>query len=176
MVSVVPSADADAAVAAVAAAVAAVPDPELPVVTIAELGILRDVAVRDGRLTVTVTPTYSGCPAMDVIRDDIRRAARLAGYPDVAVVTVLAPPWSTDAISDAGRAKLAAAGIAPPPANRAARDGPVSHGPVAVALTVRCPRCGSASTEQLSRFSSTACKALWRCRACAEPFEAVKAL
>jgi ring-1,2-phenylacetyl-CoA epoxidase subunit PaaD len=148
---------------------AAVVDPELRVVTIAELGILRGVAVDGQHVTVTITPTYSGCPAMDVIRSDIRRALGAAGYPDVEVVTALRPAWSTDWISDSGREKLAAAGIAPP--------GPSSApGTVALRLSVRCPRCGSADTQELSRFGSTACKALWRCRACAEPFDHVKAL
>lgn len=151
--------------------VGAVADPELRVVTIDELGILRDVAEdpATGRVTVTITPTYTGCPAMDVIRADIRSALAAAGHDDVEVVTVLHPPWSTDWISESGRDKLAAAGIAPPgPARRS--------GPVALTLTVRCPRCGSTDTEQLSRFGSTACKALWRCRACREPFDHLKAL
>ncbi|GAA1802538.1 phenylacetate-CoA oxygenase subunit PaaJ [Planosporangium flavigriseum] len=146
--------------------VAAVVDPELRVVTIADLGILRDVTVDGERVTVTITPTYSGCPAMDVIRADIRQALRSAGYADPEIVTTLRPAWSTDWITDDGRSKLAAAGIAPP--------GP-SRGPIALTLGVRCPRCGSPNTEELSRFGSTACKALWRCRACAEPFDHVKA-
>lgn len=151
--------------------VAAVADPELRVVTIDELGILRDVAEdpTSGRVTVTITPTYTGCPAMDVIRADIRAALAATGHPDADVLTVLHPPWSTDWISESGRAKLAAAGIAPPgPARRS--------GPVALTLAARCPRCGSTETEQLSRFGSTACKALWRCRACREPFDHLKAL
>jgi ring-1,2-phenylacetyl-CoA epoxidase subunit PaaD len=148
------------------AAAAAVRDPELRVVTVAELGILRDVAVDGDRVTVTITPTYSGCPAMDVIRRDVATAVREAGFPDVQVRTVLSPPWTTDWITESGREKLAAAGIAPP--------GPVR--PVGLTLSVRCPVCGSPDTEQLSRFGSTACKALWRCRACREPFEAVKAI
>ncbi|HLL64755.1 MAG TPA: 1,2-phenylacetyl-CoA epoxidase subunit PaaD [Micromonosporaceae bacterium] len=173
----------------VRAALAAVLDPEIRVVTIADLGILRDVRLCDGRLTVTVTPTYSGCPAMDVIRAEIRRVARIAGYGDARVVTVLAPPWTTDWITEAGRGKLAAAGIAPPPpagpppaasGAPAAPAAPAASGApgraVAVTVSVRCPHCGSPSTEQLSRFSSTACKALWRCRECAEPFHAIKAL
>ena len=144
-------------------------DPEIRAVTIADLGILRDVTVDGDRVTVTITPTYAGCPAMDVIRTDIRRALAAAGYADVAVVTALAPAWSTDWITDAGRAKLAAAGIAPP--GPAARSGPIP-----LRLSVACPRCGSTDTEELSRFGSTACKALWRCRACAEPFDHVKAI
>ncbi|GFJ90149.1 1,2-phenylacetyl-CoA epoxidase subunit PaaD [Phytohabitans rumicis] len=142
-------------------------DPELRVVTIEELGILRDVQVdHKGHVTVTITPTYTGCPAMDVIREDIHAALGAAGHPDAEVVTVFGPPWTTDWISESGRAKLAAAGIAPPHPS----------GPVALALTVRCPRCGSPDTEQLSRFGSTACKSLWRCRACTEPFDRMKSI
>jgi ring-1,2-phenylacetyl-CoA epoxidase subunit PaaD len=147
--------------------VASVVDPELRVVTIEELGILRDVTSDgDGRVTVTITPTYTGCPAMDVIRADILTALRAAGLPDAEVVTVFAPAWSTDWISPGGRAKLAAAGVAPP--------GPAHAVPLS--LSVRCTLCGSPDTEQLSRFGSTACKALWRCRSCGEPFDAIKAL
>ncbi|HET8659372.1 MAG TPA: 1,2-phenylacetyl-CoA epoxidase subunit PaaD [Micromonosporaceae bacterium] len=154
-------------------------DPELRAVTIEELGILRDVGVDpdSGRVVVTITPTYAGCPAMDTIRADIRQALAVAGHPDAEVRTVLSPAWSTDRISEAGRAKLAAAGIAPPgPAGGGPGPGRGTAGPVALALSVRCPRCGSPQTEQLSRFGSTACKALWRCRACLEPFEHIKAL
>ncbi|MFB9235005.1 1,2-phenylacetyl-CoA epoxidase subunit PaaD [Plantactinospora siamensis] len=151
------------------AAAAAVVDPELRVVTIDELGILRDVAILDERAVVTITPTYTGCPAMDVIRADIRAALAAAGWPDAEVRTVYSPAWSTDWISPAGRTKLAAAGISPP--------APVRAGPVPLTLLrTRCPRCGSADTEQLSRFGSTACKSLWRCRACREPFDHLKAL
>jgi ring-1,2-phenylacetyl-CoA epoxidase subunit PaaD len=152
-------------------AVATVADPELRVVTIDELGILRGVAVdpNTGRVVVTITPTYTGCPAMDVIRADIRAALAAAGHPDADVLTVLHPPWTTDWISESGREKLAAAGIAlPAPAHRS--------GPIPLTMTARCPRCGSTDTEQLSRFGSTACKALWRCRACREPFDHLKAL
>ncbi|MFV2101990.1 1,2-phenylacetyl-CoA epoxidase subunit PaaD [Micromonospora sp. LOL_024] len=152
-------------------AVAAVVDPEIRVVTIEDLGVLRSVEEDPGtgQVVVTITPTYTGCPAMDVIRADIRRALAVAGHRDAEVRTVHSPAWSTDWISAAGRAKLAVAGIAPP--------APVRRDPaVPLALTVRCPRCGSPETEQISRFGSTACKALWRCRACAEPFDHVKAL
>ncbi|MEU7575044.1 1,2-phenylacetyl-CoA epoxidase subunit PaaD [Micromonospora sp. NPDC049240] len=153
------------------AAVAAVVDPEIRVITIDELGILRAVEEEPatGRVVVTITPTYTGCPAMDVIRADIRRALAAAGHPDAEVRTVYAPAWSTDWISDAGRAKLAAAGIAPP----APRG---DETVVPLTLAVRCPRCGSPETTQVSRFGSTACKALWRCRSCAEPFDHLKAL
>jgi ring-1,2-phenylacetyl-CoA epoxidase subunit PaaD len=152
-------------------AAASVVDPEIRVITIDELGILRAVEEdrASGRVTVTITPTYTGCPAMDVIRADVRRALASAGYPDVEVRTVYSPAWSTDWISDAGRAKLASAGIAPP--------APAPHpGVVALTLAVRCPLCGSPETEQVSRFGSTACKALWRCRSCSEPFDHLKAL
>ncbi|HET6215175.1 MAG TPA: 1,2-phenylacetyl-CoA epoxidase subunit PaaD [Micromonosporaceae bacterium] len=147
------------------AAAAAVVDPEIRVLTIEELGVLRDVSVdpASGRVIVTITPTYSGCPAMDVIRSDVEHAVRAAGHPDVVVETALRPAWSTDMISESGKAKLAAAGIAPP-------------GPVLLQLAPRCPHCGSPDTEQLSRFGSTACKALWRCRACTQPFDHIKAL
>ncbi|WP_431944459.1 1,2-phenylacetyl-CoA epoxidase subunit PaaD [Micromonospora marina] len=152
-------------------AAAAVVDPEIRVITIDELGILRavDEEPGTGRVVVTITPTYTGCPAMDVIREDIRRALAAAGHPDAEVRTVYHPAWSTDWISDTGRAKLAAAGIAPP-APRG--DGTV----VPLTLAVRCPRCGSPETTQISRFGSTACKALWRCRSCSEPFDHLKAL
>ncbi|MFI5835139.1 1,2-phenylacetyl-CoA epoxidase subunit PaaD [Micromonospora sp. NPDC051300] len=152
-------------------AVAAVVDPEIRVITIDELGILRAVEREPdtGRVVVTITPTYTGCPAMDVIRADIRRALAAAGHPDAEVRTVYHPAWSTDWISDTGRAKLAAAGIAPP-APRG--DDTV----VPLTLAVRCPRCGSPETTQVSRFGSTACKALWRCRSCSEPFDHLKAL
>ncbi|MET8524660.1 1,2-phenylacetyl-CoA epoxidase subunit PaaD [Micromonospora sp. NPDC005172] len=152
-------------------AAASVVDPEIRVITIDELGILRAVEQDPvtGRVVVTITPTYTGCPAMDVIRADVRRALAAAGHPDVDVRTVYSPAWSTDWISAAGRAKLASAGIAPPaPAN--------APGVVALTLAVRCPLCGSPETEQVSRFGSTACKALWRCRSCSEPFDHLKAL
>jgi ring-1,2-phenylacetyl-CoA epoxidase subunit PaaD len=149
--------------------VAQVVDPELRVLTLAELGIVRDVATVDGRVTVTITPTYAGCPAMEVIRADIARSLAAAGYPEAVVRTQLAPAWTTDWISPSGREKLAAAGIAPPgPA------GPVALGMPAAAFP--CPRCGAALTEEISRFGSTPCKALWRCRSCGEPFDAVKPL
>ncbi|HEY1489112.1 MAG TPA: 1,2-phenylacetyl-CoA epoxidase subunit PaaD [Micromonosporaceae bacterium] len=152
-------------------AVAAVVDPEIRVITIEDLGILRDVTVdENGRATITITPTYSGCPAMDVIRRDVSVAAAAAGASDVDVRTVLSPAWSTDWISADGRAKLSAAGIAPPSPVRAA--GPI---PVSIGVSVRCPRCNSTDTVELSRFGSTACKSLRRCRACAEPFDHIKA-
>jgi ring-1,2-phenylacetyl-CoA epoxidase subunit PaaD len=149
-------------------------DPELPVLTLADLGVLRDVRVSGVRAVVTVTPTYSGCPALETIRDDLRDRLREAGFAEVEVRTALHPAWTTDWISDAGRRKLAEAGIAPP-----GRLGPRAAGPVPLRLdppdrTVRCPRCDSPDTVELSHFGATACKALRRCAACAEPFEHVK--
>ena len=150
---------------------ATVLDPELPMVTIEDLGILRDVSEDDqGRVHVTITPTYSGCPAMETIRTDIVSTLELAGYQHVDVEFVLSPAWSTDDLTDEGRDKLARAGIAPP---GAVRNG---DGPVALALSVRCPQCGSLDTRESSRFGSTACKSLWVCRACREPFDHFKAL
>jgi len=166
-----------AARGALRAAVAAIPDPELPMLTIADLGILRDLRVRDSRVEVDITPTYSGCPAMEAIRAEIEAVLRREGAGAVAVRIVLAPAWSTDWISEQGRRRLAAAGIAPPgPAARPQR--PAVGGHVAllpVREAVACPRCGSRATEELSRFGSTACKSLHRCRDCAEPFEHFKA-
>lgn len=144
--------------------------------TIADLGVLRGVELVDGHVVVTITPTYSGCPAMETIRTDVETAVRDAGFADVAVETVLSPAWSTDWITQAGRRALSEAGIAPPhPVDRLAA-GPMTISLGAGALAVACPQCGSCDTEQLSRFGSTACKSLWRCRSCREPFDQVKAL
>jgi ring-1,2-phenylacetyl-CoA epoxidase subunit PaaD len=152
-----------------------VPDPELPMVTVADLGILRDVAVAGSRVVVSLTPTYSGCPAMAEIRADISGRLAAAGFGDVEVRTVLSPPWSTDWITADGRRKLAAAGIAPPePAPRRAAGGRVPLTLTAPGRRVTCPACGRADTERTAAFSGTACKDLYRCRACAEPFEHVK--
>jgi ring-1,2-phenylacetyl-CoA epoxidase subunit PaaD len=157
---------------------AATPDPELPVVSVGELGMVRDVEETGGAVTVTLTPTYSGCPALPLIAADVRRRLAAAGYAEARVRVALAPAWTTDWITDEGRRKLAAAGIAPPgPVREQAIDGPVpltllSSRPDAPA--VGCPRCGSARTERTARFGSTACKALYRCGACGEPFEHVK--
>ncbi|MEV6078284.1 1,2-phenylacetyl-CoA epoxidase subunit PaaD [Streptomyces sp. NPDC052069] len=149
----------------------AVPDPELPVLTLEELGVMRGVQVDGpGRVTVRLTPTYTGCPAIEAMSADIERVLHDHGVPEVSVVTVLAPAWSTDDISAEGRRKLAEFGIAPPRSHGA--DG----GPVPLTLSVRCPHCGSTDTELLSRFSSTACKALRRCVSCREPFDHFKEL
>jgi ring-1,2-phenylacetyl-CoA epoxidase subunit PaaD len=148
-------------------AVAAVTDPEIPVLTIADLGVLRDVAVNGDRVEVTITPTYSGCPAMNVIALEIGAALARAGFADTAVRTVLSPAWTTDWLTPAGREKLLAYGIAPPagPAGRRALFGEEK---------IACPHCGSADTELLAEFGSTACKSLHRCRTCREPFDAFK--
>jgi ring-1,2-phenylacetyl-CoA epoxidase subunit PaaD len=152
-----------------------VTDPELPTLTLADLGVLRDVRTQsDGTVVVEITPTYSGCPAMGVMRADLLHALHEAGFPDVDVRTVLSPAWSTDWISEDGRRKLAAGGIAPPGKAPVRTTGPVplQLGPSRRAAA--CPLCGSPDTEELSEFSSTACKALRRCRSCREPFEHVK--
>jgi ring-1,2-phenylacetyl-CoA epoxidase subunit PaaD len=153
---------------------AGVPDPELPMVTVADLGILRDVREDGDTVTVVITPTYSGCPAMREIGHDLERRLRQAGYQTVQVRTELSPPWTSDWITPEGRRKLTAAGIAPP---RGAPHQPPG-GPIPLTLTtpgaVTCPRCGSADTRETSRFSGTACQALYRCQQCLEPFEHVK--
>ncbi|MEU6804117.1 1,2-phenylacetyl-CoA epoxidase subunit PaaD [Streptomyces neyagawaensis] len=154
---------------------ASVPDPELPMLTLADLGVLREVEVaEDGTVVVSLTPTYSGCPAMAEMRAEVAVRLTAAGYEQVRVRTVLDPPWTTDWITPSGRRTLAEHGIAPPrPAPRPA-PGPV---PLTLSPTrpaVPCPLCGSAETEETSRFGATSCKALWRCRTCREPFEYVK--
>jgi ring-1,2-phenylacetyl-CoA epoxidase subunit PaaD len=161
-------------VVSAAEVVGAVTDPELPMVTLAELGIVREVREVAGGVVVAITPTYSGCPAMETIRDDIVSALHGAGFARAEVRTVLSPAWTTDWISESGKAKLVAAGIAPPGA--APRRG---TGPVPLRLgprrdPVECPRCGCADTEQIAAFSATACRELRRCPACREPFEHVK--
>jgi ring-1,2-phenylacetyl-CoA epoxidase subunit PaaD len=149
-----------------------VPDPELPMLTLADLGVLRDVELtEDGTVVASLTPTYSGCPAMAEMRADVAGRLRDAGYARVEIRTVLNPPWTSDWITPAGRRKLTDHGIAPP--------GAAPRGPVPLTLsptrrTVACPHCGSPDTEETSRFAATSCKALWRCHACREPFEYVK--
>ena len=140
--------------AAIRAVLDTVMDPEIPVISVTELGIVR--AVEEGR--VVITPTYSGCPATQVIEADIRKALNLHDFSTVAIETVLSPPWTTEWITEAGKAKLLAYGIAPP------------HG----ARTATYPQCGSPDTEEVSRFGSTPCKAQWRCKSCLEPFDRFK--
>ncbi|HEY5663294.1 MAG TPA: 1,2-phenylacetyl-CoA epoxidase subunit PaaD [Ilumatobacter sp.] len=143
-------------------------DPELPHVTIGDLGIVRSVSVSGDTATVLLTPTYTGCPATEQIRDDVADAVRAAGFrPDVQLV--ISPAWSTDWITARGRERLRAAGIAPPPPAEA-------PGVVAVEPPVACPRCGSRRTRLVARFGATACKAAYTCTACSEPFEFFKAL
>ncbi|MDR3535021.1 MAG: phenylacetate-CoA oxygenase subunit PaaJ [Acetobacteraceae bacterium] len=155
------------ALARARAAVCAVTDPEIPVLTIADLGVLRDIRIDGTSVEVTITPTYTGCPAMTVIALDIETVLARVGFPQVRVVTTLTPAWTTDWLTEDGRRKLAAYGIAPPEpaAGRRALFGEPRPA---------CPRCGSLSTEQISEFGSTACKSLHRCLACREPFDAFK--
>lgn len=153
---------------------ASVPDPELPMVTVGDLGILRSVIEDGATVIVTITPTYSGCPAMREICHDLQHRLHQAGCTDVVVRTSLAPPWSSDWITADGRAKLTAAGVAPPNPTRGRADGPIPLALTARPRVVACPRCGSVRTRETSAFSSTACKALYRCTSCDEPFEYVK--
>jgi ring-1,2-phenylacetyl-CoA epoxidase subunit PaaD len=155
-------------------AAAATPDPELPMLTVADLGILRAVDVTADGVVVTITPTYSGCPAMREISADVRHRVERAGFGPVTVRTQLAPPWTSDWITAEGQRKLAAAGISPP------SPAPRGTGPVTLTLgrpaSPPCPHCGSPRTRRTADFSATACKSLHRCEECREPFEAVKAL
>ena len=151
-----------------------VTDPELPMLTLADLGVLRDVRVQAGTVVVEITPTYTGCPAMGVMRADLVLALHAAGFADVDVRTVLSPAWTTDWISADGRRKLAEAGIAPPGKAPVRPPGPVPLQLGATRRTAACPLCDSPDTVELSEFGATACKALRRCRACGEPFEHVK--
>lgn len=154
--------DSDAEMQAAWTAASAVLDPEIPVLTLEDLGVLRGVERRGGQIVVKLTPTYTGCPATLAIRRDVEAALREAGLDAACVETVLSPPWSTNEITEDGRRKLRAFGIAPPLES--------STEPV------RCPRCDSARTERISEFGSTACKALWRCADCREPFDYFKCL
>jgi ring-1,2-phenylacetyl-CoA epoxidase subunit PaaD len=152
------------------ALVGEVPDPELPILTLDDLGILRGVDfAEDGHIVVTLTPTYSGCPAIDPIREEVGRVLRDAGHNAVEVRTVLAPAWTTDWMSDAGRRKLHEYGIVAPER--------VAHAPCALlARPVGCPRCGSDDTREVSRFGATPCQAQHVCNACLEPFDRFKTL
>ena len=152
---------------------ATVVDPEIPVLTIADLGILRKVDVAGNHVTVTITPTYSGCPAMDAIRDDLYKAFEKEGYEDVRVDLVLAPAWTTDWMTEAGKQKLQQYGIAPPSGHSKAGG---HSGPIRLSLAVKCPQCNSLNTKELTRFGSTSCKALYVCQDCKEPFDYFKVL
>jgi ring-1,2-phenylacetyl-CoA epoxidase subunit PaaD len=160
-----------AAVQEVRRLVGGVPDPEIPVLTLDDLGIVRGVqAAEDGHLVVTLTPTYSGCPAIDPIRDEVRRIVADAGFAEVEVRTVLAPAWTTDWIGEEARAKLRAYGIAPP--ERTSADAACAL----LARPARCPRCGSQDTRVVSAFGSTPCQSQHACNACLEPFDRFKAI
>lgn len=156
------------------AVLGSVADPEVPALSVVDLGLVREIAEQDDGLCVVVTPTYSGCPATEVINASIRQALEDDGLGPVTVHIRRAPAWTTDWLSDAGRERLRAYGIAPPSgcAPAAAGTSPVR----VMARGVACPRCGSTQTERLSAFGSTACKALYRCLACHEPFEHFKAI
>lgn len=147
-----------------------VKDPEVPVLSVRELGVLRDVGILDDKVLVTITPTYTGCPALDAMKQDIETELRNAGIEHFEVKQTLSPAWTTDQISDEGKAKLKAYGIAPPEKTADIRalkgEAPV----------VECPQCGSKETVMVSAFGSTACKALWKCRTCLEPFDQFKCL
>ena len=150
---------------------AEVADPEVPVLTIDDLGVLRSVRVGDDDVTIDITPTYSGCPAMEAIRDDVVSALNAAGFEHVVVNITLSPAWTTDWISDLGRAKLEEFGIAAPSGRSS-----VAGGPVRMRMSVKCPQCQSLNTRELSHFGSTSCKALYQCLDCLEPFDYFKVL
>jgi ring-1,2-phenylacetyl-CoA epoxidase subunit PaaD len=153
------------------AAAATVCDPEIPVLSVADLGVLRQVEFDGrGRAVATITPTYSGCPAMRLIETEIAMALEQAGFPEAKVETTLSPAWTTDWITEEGRRKLREYGIAPPAESSNARRALFGEEEVA------CPKCGSPHTERVSEFGSTACKALYRCRSCSEPFDYFKCL
>jgi ring-1,2-phenylacetyl-CoA epoxidase subunit PaaD len=151
-------------------AAAAVVDPELPVLTIEDLGVLREIRVSgEGRVEALITPTYLGCPAMNMITLEVEIALERAGFERPKVTTVMSPAWTTDWMSEAGKRKLREFGIAPP-AGKAGRRALFGE------ENIECPSCKSANTERISEFGSTSCKALWRCKACAEPFDYFKCI
>lgn len=149
-----------------------VPDPEIPVLSITDLGIVRNIELKDNCISITITPTYSGCPAMDVFKNDIVEKLEEAGYTDIQIDTVYDPPWTTDWINDAALQRLKEYGIAPP--ERGTQDkGILFHeGP----KVVHCPKCNSGKTHLVSQFGSTACKAMYQCDDCLEPFEYFKCI
>jgi ring-1,2-phenylacetyl-CoA epoxidase subunit PaaD len=152
---------------------AGVPDPEVPAVSVCDLGIVREVLADDDGLEVVLTPTYSGCPATEVIERSVREALDAAELGPVRIRMQRAPAWTTDWISEEGRRKLREYGIAPPSGNAAVTEAPLVFRP-RIRAAIACPRCGSEHTERLSAFGATACKALYRCLDCAEPFEYFK--
>ena len=160
---------------AIWAALAAIPDPEIPVISLVELGVVRDVCWHDGELVVTLTPTYSGCPATAVIAADVAAALADAGIAGARIETRLSPPWTTDWIAPAAKRRLAEYGIAPPGSRAAVQAIDIGSLKRRVpAAPVPCPRCGSTRTRELSRFGSTPCKAQHRCEDCLEPFDYFK--
>ena len=158
--------------AAIWAALAAIPDPEIPVISVVDLGIVREVAWRGDKLIVTLTPTYSGCPATEVIAADVASALAKAGVAGARIETRLAPAWTTEWIAPEARKRLAEYGIAPP--GRCAEVQTVDIRGLRRRHEVACPRCGSTRTRELSRFGSTPCKAQHRCDNCLEPFDYFK--
>lgn len=163
-----PSDPRDAALWDVAATVC---DPEIPVLTLEDLGVLRDAHAGSDETVLVITPTYSGCPAMDTMAADLETVVQAAGYRNVRVDQVLRPAWTTDWMSETGKAKLREYGIAPPTGRTAAGH---NTGPVRLSLSVKCPRCNSLHTREMTRFGSTSCKALWVCNDCKEPFDYFK--
>lgn len=149
--------------------VAQVTDPEIPVLTIEDLGILREVHSSSDGTHVVLTPTYSGCPAIDQMRDDVREKLTESGYQNIDVTFTLSPAWTTDWMSEEGKRKLEQYGIAPPNGKSSMR-----RGPIPVQIGVKCPRCHSPQTREVSRFGSTLCKAHYECLACLEPFDFFK--
>ncbi|WP_104126503.1 1,2-phenylacetyl-CoA epoxidase subunit PaaD [Cryobacterium sp. Y57] len=165
----------DAASLAAWTIAAQVVDPEIPILTIADLGVLRSVRVTSDAVAVTLTPTYSGCPAMDAMRDDVLAVLASAGYENVSVRLVLSPAWTTDWMSEIGKNKLREYGIAAPTGHATVRgSGPA--GPIRLKMAVKCPRCSSLNTRELAHFGSTSCKSLYECRDCLEPFDYFKVL
>ncbi|KRC21184.1 1,2-phenylacetyl-CoA epoxidase subunit PaaD [Acidovorax sp. Root219] len=169
---------ADARIARAWEVLANVPDPEVPAVSVCDLGIVRDVRLEGEGLEIVLTPTYSGCPATEVIEHDVLAAIDAAGLGPAHATLQRAPAWTTDWITEQGRARLLAYGIAPPGPLPPGTEVPLRFMPRAnaAAPALACPRCGSPQTERLSAFGSTACKALYRCMACREPFEHFKPL
>ena len=148
-----------------------IPDPEIPVISIVELGVIREIYAEGSSIEVKITPTYSGCPAMKQIEDDVKAVLKKEGFDQVTVKTVFDPPWTTDWIPDAAKEKLRQYGIAPP--EHTTQDKSWLTGKT---KTVLCPRCKSANTQLISQFGSTACKALYQCKDCLEPFDYFKCI
>ncbi|MCI5056667.1 MAG: phenylacetate-CoA oxygenase subunit PaaJ [Flavobacteriales bacterium] len=149
-----------------------IPDPEVPALTVVELGVIREVKFDQERIVITITPTYSGCPAMNFFEDEIEKVLSTAGYNDVKLSTVYEPAWTTDWLSNEAKKKLKDYGIAPPVGSTNDKGVLSIHGP----KVVPCPQCNSQETELISQFGSTACKALYKCLSCLEPFEYFKCI